>query len=574
MKFSATSRAKRVKLAYRVKYLAVTFTFILALTVSFAQERHNYLGYEGELLLDEVGPYYFIAEGNAVDAFARVDLLAETLGVGYSYNPNTETFSFNQGDKVVTFAATNDVQRGLDERSGTVSVNGETADSPQIILVGDQGYVAINPLMVALGGRAGWDDGARLIPLEFTPSEVSAASDTTDTATTDTAQDTPDTESVAATSDPSEFAQEVILERPRVGVHADKTRVALDLPEGTLHTVLVNESNMVIAFPGLRGEAFSQEGAGAHVGSFGYTSVDGNLALVVQTNHPLSPEGQGYEVGLLPATSERQQEVLYVDFGPGLQGQPAETLQAAPAGPQEVRTPEGITRTVVIDPGHGGRDPGAQGYASEEEVVLAIALKVRDILEANGIEVILTRDDDFALQREKRADLAARADLATSDKHNLFLSIHANAAENASAQGVETWVFGQPLNDTLVSRAVEENGGGAVGAELTEAAQLVAGIEGEVFRDEQLNYSLTLANMVQDRMVSATGATDRGVQKNIFYVIRNARTPAILVETGFVSNPEEGPKLATDAYQSTLAEAIAEGIIAFFEQGGVVAQQP
>ncbi len=542
---------------------------------AFAQEQHNYLGYEGELLLDEVGPYYFIAEGNSTDAFARVDLLADVLGVGYSYNPNTGAFYFSQGGRAVTFAATDDVQRGLNERSGTVSVDGETFESPQIILAGGQGYVAINPLMRALGGTAGWDSEARLIPLEFTASEVNTPSNEPDSGELDTVQDT--TENIAETSPEAaqpEPTQEVTLEKPRVGVHAEKTRVALDLPEGASYTVLVNESNMVIAFPGLRGEAFNREEEGAHLKGLGYTSVDGNLALVVQTNHPLSPEGQGYEVGLLPTTSERQREVLYVDFGPGLQGQPAETLRAAPAGSQEVRTPEGITHTVVIDPGHGGRDPGAQGYASEEEVVLAISLKVRDILEANGIEVILTRDDDYALQREKRADLAARADLATSDKHNLFLSIHANAAEDANAQGVETWVFGQPLNDTLVSRAVEENGGGAVGAALTEEAQVVAGIEGEVFREEQLNYSWTLANMVQDRMVSATGATDRGVQKNIFYVIRNARTPAILVETGFVSNPEEGPKLATDAYQTTLAVAIADGIITFFEQGGVFAQQP
>ena len=558
-----------------MKYLAVILTLILTLSAAPAQERHNYLGYEGELLADEVGPYYFIAEGNSTDAFARVDLLANILGVGYSYNPNTGAFYFSQGGRAVTFAATDDVQLGLTERSGTVSVDGETFESPQIILVGEQGYVAINPLVTALGGEVGWDSETRVVLLEFASDDISTAS-----GATDVSQNT--TEDVVETSpDPTqpEPTQEVALEKPRLGVHADKTRVALDLPEGTPYTVLVDEATMVIAFPGLRGEAFSQEeGVGAHLRGLGYTAVDGNLALVVQANYPLSPEGQGYEVGLLPTTSERQHEVLYVDFGPGLQGQPAETLQAAPTESQtesqEVRAPEGITHTVVIDPGHGGRDPGAQGYASEEEVVLAISLKVRDILEANGIEVILTRDDDYALQREKRADLAARAELATSDKHNLFMSIHANAAEDANAQGVETWVFGQPLNDTLVSRAVEENGGGAVGAELTEAAQSVAGIEGEVFREEQLSYSYTLANMVQDRMVSATGAIDRGVQKNVFYVIRNARTPAILVETGFVSSPEEGPKLATDAYQNTLAAAIADGVITFFEQGGVFAQQP
>ena len=543
----------------------------LVLSTGFAQERHNYMGYEGELLLDEVGPYYFIAEGNSTDAFARVDLLAETLGIGYSYNPNTSTFSFAHRGRAATFVATNDIQTGLDERIGVLSVDGETRDSPQVILVGGQGYVAINPFMTALGGKAGWDDEARLIPLEFTPVEVNTAQDASENTAATSSEFVelepinPDTSIVEMEPD-----REVALEKPRVGVHEDYTRVALDLPEDTPYTVLVDESNLVVAFPGLQAETFSEVVEGEHLSSLGYSAVDSNLALVVQTNYPLSSEGQGYEVGLLPATSERADEVLFIDFGPTLQGQAVETLQALP---QEVRTPEGIKHTVIIDPGHGGVDPGAQGYASEEEVVLAVALKVRDVLEASGVEVILTRDGDYALEGEKRADLAARADLATSDKHNLFLSIHANAAEDANAQGVETWVFGEPLDDSLVTLAVDENGGGAVGAELTEAAQAAAGIEGEVFREEQLNYSLTLANMVQQRMVASTGALDRGVRKNVFYVIKNVRTPAILVETGFVSHPEEGPKLATDAYQTILAEAIAEGIISFFEQGGVFVQQ-
>ena len=390
----------------------------------------------------------------------------------------------------------------------------------------------------------------------------------------------PSDTSNAAPSTVVEPAEEVVpLEKPRLGFYEDRTRLALDLPEGTPYTVLVNESTFVIAFPGVQAETFSEEEEGPYLSSLGYSSVDGTLALVAETRYPLNPDGQGYTVGVLPVTNERPHEVLYVDFGPSLQGPSAETLQAdaqiadAQAAAQEVRTPTGVKPTVVIDPGHGGYDPGAQGYASEEEVVLAIGLKVRDLLEQRGIEVILTRDGDYSLTDEKRTDLAARADLATSDKHNLFVSIHANAVDDPSAQGVETWVFGEPLDDSLVGLAVEENGGGALGAELTEAAQDAASIEGELFREEQLNYSWTLANMVQQRMVTATGAIDRGVQKNVFYVVRNTRTPAILVETGFVSNPEEGSKLATDAYQITLAQAIAEGIINFFEQGGVFAQQ-
>ena len=540
------------------------------LSVSFGQEQHNFIGFGGELLPDEVGPYYFIAEGNSADAFARVDLLAQTLGVAFSYDSVTNSFSFTNGNRTVSLTATSDVQAGLDERTGKLSVDGELRESPQIIFSGGQGYVAINPLVTALGGDAGWDGEAQIVLVDFVPGRVEDS----------VASASPSVTSNAAPSTVVEPAEEVVsLEKPRLGFYEDRTRLALDLPEDTPYSVLVNESTFVVALPGMQAETFTEEEEGPHLSSLGYSSVDGTLALVAETRYPLDPDGQGYTVGILPATNERPHEVLYVDFGPSLQGPSAETLQtnaqiaeAQPAA-QEVRTPTGMKHTVVIDPGHGGRDPGAQGYASEEEVVLAIGLKVRDLLEQRGIEVILTRDGDYSLTDEKRTDLAARADLATSDKHNLFVSIHANAVDDPRAQGVETWVFGEPLDDSLVGLAVEENGGGALGAELTEAAQDAAGIEGELFREEQLNYSWTLANMVQQRMVTATGAIDRGVQKNVFYVVRNTRTPAILVETGFVSNPEEGSKLATDAYQTTLAEAIAEGIINFFEQGGVFAQQ-
>jgi N-acetylmuramoyl-L-alanine amidase len=83
-----------------------------------------------------------------------------------------------------------------------------------------------------------------------------------------------------------------------------------------------------------------------------------------------------------------------------------------------------------------------------------------------------------------------------------------------------------------------------------------------------LNYSLGLAEHVQSRMVEATGATDRGVRQNLFYVIRNSRIPAILVELGFVSHPDEGRRLMRSDYRDALADALTEGILAFFANGG------
>ena len=223
--------------------------------------------------------------------------------------------------------------------------------------------------------------------------------------------------------------------------------------------------------------------------------------------------------------------------------------------------------SVVIDPGHGGIDPGANGIVVEEEVVLDVSLKLKDMLERYGIEVIMTREDDSSLRSSKRADLAARAEQATIER-NLFVSIHANAARNQDAHGVETWVFGKPLNDTLLQNAINENGGGKVGVELTQEMQAsFSAALMDIVSEEQLRFSKILAESIQSQMVAKTGAKDRGIKENYFYVIRNAQSPAVLVEIGFVNHPEEGQLLATDEYRNKLAEGLFDGILGFFSVG-------
>ena len=198
-------------------------------------------------------------------------------------------------------------------------------------------------------------------------------------------------------------------------------------------------------------------------------------------------------------------------------------------------------------------------------MVLSVALKLKKRLEEAGLEVILTRDTDTFLTLQQRSAFA-------TPERNIFVSIHANSAPSTSASGIETWVFGRPLDPSLIERAIEENGGGVLGEELTEVARQTADeFAADILREAQLNYSLALAEAVQSHLVSATGARDRGVRANLFYVIRTARIPAILVELGFVSNAEEGAKLATDSYQDTLADGLAEGILTFLRGGGILA---
>jgi N-acetylmuramoyl-L-alanine amidase len=171
---------------------------------------------------------------------------------------------------------------------------------------------------------------------------------------------------------------------------------------------------------------------------------------------------------------------------------------------------------VVLDAGHGGKDPGAIGRmgTKEKDIVLAITLKVGDILVKNGVETIYTRTTD------KTQTLKEKTDIANAAKPNYFVSIHANAFSNAIARGIETFY-------------------------------LSGNVAGE-----------KLAKAVQTELIKATGRVDRGIKTTTgFYVVKNVKATAILVETLFLSNLEEEKLLITDKYQDKLAKAIATGIL-------------
>lgn len=255
--------------------------------------------------------------------------------------------------------------------------------------------------------------------------------------------------------------------------------------------------------------------------------------------------------------------------GPG--GRKLAVAEAAPAArPPAARPPARPKPTVVLDPGHGGIDFGAVGFVAEKTVALDVSLKLKGFLEARGVNVVMTRQSDWAWQKDgttaqKRRDLQQRANFASTSR-NLFVSVHANSSASPAASGIETWVFGEPLEPSTLAQAERENGGGAVGRAVTAEARRVAGsIQGDVLAEANLRYSRQLAAEVLNQMLVATGARSRGVKQTALYVLRSSRIPAMLVEVGFVRNPTEGPKLATSAYRQRVAEGIAEGISRFLQ---------
>ena len=199
------------------------------------------------------------------------------------------------------------------------------------------------------------------------------------------------------------------------------------------------------------------------------------------------------------------------------------------------------TRTVVLDAGHGAKDPGTMGRTGlkEKDVALDIALRVRAHLAAAGVRVVMTRDSDRFWELEDRPYLAARGG------GDVFLSIHMNAAATRTVRGIETFV------------TATEN--------YPPTAESKLGGRYPAVPNNQFNHSNTvLGNQIQRALVGITRAEDRGLKRARFVVLRNSAMPAALVECGFLSNPQDEQKLSTPSYRETVALGLAQGILNYF----------
>ena len=513
----------------RATRLLVALVALAALAIAPAQQRFNFLAV-GDQVVEAAGPYYFTAYGDSSNAFAKAAPLAEAMGLELTYDANANVLVFEDAYNRAVLDVTRDVRAGLQHRLGTLRVDGVAFGRPvpSAILVDGTSYVAVTPLAEAFGGRAAWFAEARVIEITV-PQRDPAASG-------------------------------LLLDGPRIGRHDAFTRVALDVPETQDARLLVADGSVALVLPGARLDALDRSVDDAPLTRLYSDTLGGNAALVLVVDHPVDASGLGYRMG------RTEGGVVYVDVGPELRGEAAAGTApqalAAPAPAAAAVAPADRTQTVVLDAGHGGHDPGTvSDWAHEKEIVLAVTSRLADLLRAEGVRVVLTRDDDTFLTLQQRSTFA-------TTERNVFVSVHANAAPSSSASGIETWVFGRPLDPSQIDRAIRENGGGELGAALTAEAAQSADIASDILSETQLNYSLGLANLVQDRLIEATGANDRGVRQNLFYVIRNSRIPAILVELGFVSHPDEGRKLIDAGYQEALARALAEGILDFLSVGG------
>ncbi|HXK21611.1 MAG TPA: N-acetylmuramoyl-L-alanine amidase [Myxococcota bacterium] len=254
---------------------------------------------------------------------------------------------------------------------------------------------------------------------------------------------------------------------------------------------------------------------------------------------------------------------LVIDvYGPRSEEPPA----GGGGGP--MRLPSGLRpiQTVVLDPGHGGRDPGAIGVGGvrEKDVTLALARALGPRLEARGFKVVMTRDDDRELGLEERSALAEAA------RGDLFVSLHANSAPRRSVRGIETYYLDENHERHNLTVAARENGvpPGDVNALQREVAKLRV--------SEVSPLSRHLAELVQQKIVSGMPGLyqpmeDLGAKKGPFYVLFLSSMPAVLVESGFLSNSTEASRLANPRYVEALADQIAEAVVAYRGAGEKVA---
>lgn len=258
---------------------------------------------------------------------------------------------------------------------------------------------------------------------------------------------------------------------------------------------------------------------------------------------------------------------LIIDVKGKAQRQPPALSKPASEPPPEQFSPPRYR--IMLDPGHGGKDPGAMGErgVAEKDVVLAISQRLgRKLAEREQVDVLFTRTTDVFVPLEERI---ARANAAKAD---LFVSIHANASSNSELQGVETYSLNNTNDRATIRLAALENG---LRPEMYSDENGKAGLSfllSDLIQSGKEEESIALAHHLQEAVVSRArqhypAIHSLGVKKGPFYVLVGAHMPCVLVETAFITHRVEGKHLISSEYQDALAEGLFLGIVRFLRTG-------
>ncbi|MCX7081385.1 MAG: N-acetylmuramoyl-L-alanine amidase [Pseudomonas sp.] len=247
-------------------------------------------------------------------------------------------------------------------------------------------------------------------------------------------------------------------------------------------------------------------------------------------------------------------------------------IAAAPLVPRETPVDKAHPKRdiiVVVDPGHGGKDPGAVGAKGEREkdVVLSIAqLLAKRLKREKGFDVKLVRNDDFFVPLRKRVEIAR--------KHNadMFISVHADAAPRLTASGASVYALSEGGATSATARfmAQRENGADLLGAtsllNLKDKDPMLAGVILDMSMNATIAASLQLGGTVLGSLAGITTLHQKRVEQAGFAVLKSPDVPSILVETGFISNSRDSQRLVTPRHQQAVADGLFEGLQRYFQK--------
>ena len=363
-----------------------------------------------------------------------------------------------------------------------------------------------------------------------------------------------------------------LLQQIRVGQNRDDVvRIVLDFKEVRDHSVfyLDNPTRVVID---VRGQARPKMASATAPEPAAPESAPPSAAEPAEQRLPARRVPLATPPGVPPAPARPTPPPIEIDAGEPVRANPRVFARAdapAPVPPQANRAGSyslarqlGLgARTIVIDAGHGGHDPGTIGPngLQEKDVVLDVALRLEKMVRARlGAEVILTRGTDVFVPLEERTAIA------NSKGADLFLSIHANSSRSRSGKGVETYFLSFANDSHAEAVAARENAISA--ATMKDLQNLVKAIA----LNSKLDESRDFASSVQEAMIANIkpyypGIQDRGVRTAPFYVLIGANMPSVLAEIAFVSHPEEERLLRKTEHRERVAMSLFEGVRAYLE---------
>ena len=363
-------------------------------------------------------------------------------------------------------------------------------------------------------------------------------------------------------SAPTSWAEQIDVIGVRMWPAPDNTRLVFDLSGPIEHSLfsLKNPDRIVVDLQNvrLRGQLPVADGKGSPIK--GLRSAERNkndLRIVLDASQTLRPKS----FVLKPYGEHGHRLVL--DLQHAKKKRVVAKSSREPIKGKKVKLRDVV---IAIDAGHGGEDPGARGYrgTQEKKVVLAVARKLEALVKKEpGMRPVMIRNGDYFLRLRDRMNKARKA------RADIFISIHADAFHNPKARGSSVYTLSRRGATSEAARflATSENNADRIGGvSLDDKDDLLASVLLDLSQTASLEASLDVASNILGGLKQLGKTHKRSVQSANFLVLKSPDIPSVLVETAFISNPEEERKLRTAAYQQRLAKAMMKGVRNYFER--------